>query len=201
MPPCVIIIIMITYNMFTDDVKKDARKATAFDDMSGRNIVLIGMPGAGKSTIGVLLAKALKMPFTDTDLLIQQQENSYLQEIIDRSGIDEFLKIEEKVIMGLNVKKHVIATGGSVIYSDTAIRHLKACGVLVFLNTKLYQLERRLKNSATRGIAMKDGQTLAMLYDERMPLYKKYADLEIDCSKKHIESIVSEIKSHFLPVN
>ena len=167
--------------------------------MGKKNIVLIGMPGAGKSTVGVLLAKALKMPFIDTDLLIQQQENCYLQELIDARGINEFVKIEENVVLGLNVESHVIATGGSVIYSEAAVRHLKTTGVLVLLNARMYQLERRLKNASIRGIAMKNGQTLSALYMERMPLYKKYADLEIDCSKKHIESIVSEIKNKLLP--
>lgn len=157
------------------------------------NIVLIGMPGAGKSTAGVLLAKALKKPFIDTDLLIQKQENRYLQELLDTHGMEEFIKIEERIVLGIGETGHVIATGGSVIYSEAAMRHLKAHGIVVFLNTKMYQLERRLKNVETRGIAMKSGQTLEMLYKERTPLYKKYADIEIDCSKKHIETIVDEI--------
>jgi shikimate kinase len=165
--------------------------------MENKNIILTGMPGAGKSTVGVLLAKALKMPFTDTDLLIQQRENCYLQEIINTRGIHEFIKIEENIILGLDVKGHVIATGGSAVYSEAAMRHLKLDGVVVFLNTKVYQLERRLQNAGSRGIAMKEGQTLSALYRERLPLYKKYADLEIDCSKKHIEVIVTEIKNHF----
>lgn len=163
--------------------------------MGNKNIVLVGMPGAGKSTVGVLLAKALKMPFIDTDLLIQQQENCYLQELIDTRGLNEFIKIEENVVLGLDVENHIIATGGSVVYSEAAVLHLKASGFIVFLNTKVYQLERRLKNTSTRGIAMKNGQTLSTLYNERIPLYRKYADLEIDCSKKHIETIVLEIKN------
>lgn len=161
--------------------------------MKRSNIVLIGMPGAGKSTVGVLLAKALKKPFTDTDLLIQQRENSFLQEIIHSRGICEFIKAEEEVVLGLDVTGHIIATGGSVIYSDASISHLKSSGVLVFLNLKLYQLERRLKNIHTRGIAMKSGQSITDLYKERQPLYKKCADIEIDCSHKHIETIISEI--------
>jgi len=163
--------------------------------MNTKNIVLIGMPGSGKSTAGVLLAKAMKMPFIDTDLLIQKQENCYLQELINTHGINEFIKIEEKVILGIDAENTVIATGGSVVYSESAVRHLKSNGILVFLNSKIYQLERRLKNMQTRGIAMKSGQTLSGLYNERLPLYKKYADIEIDCSKKHIETIVSEIKN------
>jgi len=162
--------------------------------MEKSNIVLVGMPGAGKSTVGVLLAKSLKKPFMHTDLLIQQKEDSYLQEIINRKGPDAFIDIEEKTILGLNVEGHVIATGGSVIYSKLSVSRLKASGILVFLNLRLYLLERRLKNIKTRGIAMKSGQTLEDLYKERLPLYKKIADIEIDCSHKHIETIVEEIK-------
>lgn len=164
----------------------------------GRNLVLIGMPGAGKSTVGVLLAKTLKMPFTDTDILIQKQENSYLQELIEKHGIDGFIKIEENTVKSLDLRNHVIATGGSVVYSETAMAHLKAHGIIFFLNARLYQLERRLKNSRNRGIAMSPGQTLGSLYRERLPLYKKNADIEIDCSRKHIETIVSEISEKFL---
>lgn len=168
--------------------------------MENKNLVLIGMPGAGKSTVGVLLAKALMMPFVDTDLLIQRQENSFLQELIEKNGIGGFIKIEERIVMELDLKNHVIATGGSVIYSKPAIDHLKSGGVLIFLNSKIYQLERRLKNVQTRGIAMQPGQSVSDLYEERMPLYKKYADIEIDCSKKHIETIVAEIKEKFLNI-
>jgi shikimate kinase len=165
------------------------------EDRLNKNIILIGMPGAGKSTVGVLLAKAMKMPFIDTDLLIQQRENCYLQELIDSRGLEEFMKVEESVVLGLDAENHIIATGGSVIYSEAAIKHLKVSGVLVFLHTKMYQLERRLKNAHTRGIAMKNGQTLSALYNERLPLYRKCMDIEIDCSKKHIETIVEEIKN------
>lgn len=168
--------------------------------MKTMNIVLIGMPGSGKSTVGVLLAKAMKMPFIDTDLLIQKQENCYLQELINARGINEFIKIEENVILGLDAENTVIATGGSAVYSESSIRHLKSNGILVFLNSKIYQLERRLKNMQTRGIAIKSGQTLSHLYNERLPLYKKYADIEIDCSKKHIETIVSEIKANCINI-
>jgi shikimate kinase len=107
--------------------------------------------------------------------------------------LDGFIEIEESIVLGLDVESHVIATGGSVIYSEAAMRHLKAHGIVVFLNTKMYQLERRLKNAKTRGIAMKNGQTLQMLFGERTPLYRKYADIDIDCAKKHIEAIVTEI--------
>ncbi|HOA54665.1 MAG: shikimate kinase [Acetivibrionales bacterium] len=162
-----------------------------------KNLVLIGMPGAGKSTVGVLLAKALKMPFTDTDILIQRQENSYLQELIEKHGIEGFIRIEENTVKSLDLRSHVIATGGSVVYSGPAMDHLKSHGIIFFLNARMYQLERRLKNARTRGIAMLPGQTLRSLYNERLPLYRKYADVEIDCSRKHIETIVSEIGEKF----
>lgn len=162
------------------------------------NLVLIGMPGAGKSTVGVLLAKALKMPFVDTDLLIQRHENCYLQELIEKQGIDGFIRTEERIVTELDLTDHVIATGGSVIYSRPAVDHLKAGGILFFLNCRMYQLERRLRNIKTRGIAMQPGQTVEDLYRERMPLYKKYADVEIDCSRKHIETIVTEIKEKYI---
>ncbi|MGE5614122.1 MAG: shikimate kinase [Bacillota bacterium] len=161
--------------------------------MMNRNVVLIGMPGAGKSTVGLLLAKALGMPFIDTDQLIRDQEKSSLQELIDKKGLDEFIRIEEKVILNLNVENHVIATGGSAVYSEAAVCHLKSGGILVFLNAKPYQLTRRVKNTGSRGIAMKRGQTLESLYRERLPLYRKYADIEINCSGKHINTITSEI--------
>jgi len=167
-------------------------------DRFSKNVVLIGMPGAGKSTVGVLLAKAMKMPFIDTDLLIQERHGHFLQELVDMHGFDEFIKIEESVILSLDVKNHIISTGGSVVYSEAAMNHLKASGVVVFLNARLYQLERRLKNMHRRGIAMKGNRTLASLYRERLPLYEKYADISIDCSKKHIETIVSEIKNNLV---
>jgi shikimate kinase len=157
------------------------------------NIVLIGMPGAGKSTIGVILAKQLKKPFIDTDLLIQQRENRYLQDIINDDGLEAFFKIEEEVILGLEADNHIIATGGSVIYSEPAIMKLKENGILVYLNLKLYQLETRIKNISTRGVAMSSGQTLKDIYGDRTPLYKKYADIEIDCSRKHMDIIIKEI--------
>ena len=158
------------------------------------NIILTGMPGAGKSTIGVILAKAVKKPFIDTDLLVQQQENRYLQDIINNDGLEAFIKIEEGIIFGINVENHIIATGGSVIYSKASMEHLKRDGIIVYLNLKLFQIQRRIKNINTRGIALKNGQSLKSLYEERIPLYKSYADIVIDCSHKHIENIVDEIK-------
>lgn len=161
--------------------------------MINRNVVLIGMPGAGKSTVGPMLAKALKMPFIDTDQLIRSQEKSSLQELISKKGMDGFIRIEEKVILNLKVENHIIATGGSAVYSEAAINHLKSGGTVIFLNAKPYQLARRIKNVGKRGIAIKSGQTLEELYRERLPLYRKYSDIEINCAGKHINAIISDI--------
>lgn len=160
--------------------------------MYKNNIILIGMPGAGKSTIGVLLAKALKKPFIDTDLIIQEKQNRYLQEIIDADGIDKFLSIEKSTILDLTARNHLIATGGSAVYSEEALLHLK--GKVVYLKLGLEEIERRIINIKSRGIALKPGESLAELYNERVPLYEKYADIIVDCSGKDVEEVVNEIK-------
>ncbi|HOP99521.1 MAG TPA: shikimate kinase [Acetivibrio clariflavus] len=162
--------------------------------MNKSNIVLIGMPGAGKSTVGVVLAKAMGKPFIDTDLLIQQKQDMLLQEIIDKHGINKFLYIEEKVVMDLDVKDHVIATGGSVIYSDLALNHLKKDSKIVYLKLSFDELMIRLKDFKGRGIAMEKNRSLLDVYNERVPLYEKHADITIVCSNKTIEDIVFEIK-------
>jgi shikimate kinase len=161
------------------------------------NIVLIGMPGAGKSTVGVLLAKALKVPFIDTDLIIQQSQDRYLQEIIVTEGLRRFLEIEEATILGLFVQKHVIATGGSVVYIDKSMNYLSSSGVIVYIRTDFDEIERRINNISTRGIAMESGQTLQGLYLERVPLYEKYADMVIESNKGNIEEVVGKIKTMF----
>ncbi|MGG1633436.1 shikimate kinase [Paenibacillus sp. NRS-1760] len=157
------------------------------------NIVLIGMSGAGKSTLGVLLAKALGMDFIDTDLVIQQQEGRLLQEIIDHDGIDKFMEIEEKIVSELKLKNCVISTGGSVIYSNKAMKALKQFGHTVYLHVPYEEIQRRLINITTRGIVMKKGNSLKDVYEERVPLYMKYSDKTFDCSNKDIEHCVSEI--------
>jgi shikimate kinase len=166
--------------------------------MEKTNIVLIGMPGAGKSTIGVLLAKTMGMPFIDTDLLIQQQERRLLQDIINNTGIQSFLALEERAIMGLNVESHIIATGGSVIYSDAAVGHLKSQGVLFYLKHEYEEIEERIQNITTRGIVLNPGQQLSDIYKERLPLYEKHSDITIDCSHKHIETVIAKIKQKFM---
>ncbi|WP_225446429.1 shikimate kinase [Paenibacillus rhizovicinus] len=158
-----------------------------------RNIVLVGMSGAGKSTLGVLLAKALGMDFVDTDLVIQQQEGRLLQAIIDQDGIEAFMAVEESVVSALQVNDCIIATGGSVIYSEKAMHALRQGGQIVYLHVSYEEIMRRLGNVATRGIVMKNGHTLQDVYEERVPLYRQYSDVTIDCAKKEIEQCVREI--------
>ncbi|NLW73838.1 MAG: shikimate kinase [Clostridiales bacterium] len=157
------------------------------------NIVLIGMSGAGKSTLGVLLAKALGMDFIDTDILIQQRESRLLQQIIDEDGIDRFLEIEEATILKLDIKNCVVATGGSVIYSDTAMRALKKQGVAVYLYVGFEEIRRRLADIKTRGIVMHGSASLYDIYTERLPLYEKYGDIKVDCTSRRVEESVEQL--------
>ncbi len=161
--------------------------------MQGKNIVLIGMPGAGKSTVGVLVAKALGMSFLDTDLLIQEREGRLLQDIIDRDGVDKFLKIEEQVILDIESINCVIATGGSVIYSNISIKHLKKNGKLLYLKLGYDEIKQRINNMSSRGIAIGKGQKLIDLFTERVALYEKNADIIVNCSGTTIEDVVSMI--------
>jgi shikimate kinase len=158
-----------------------------------KNIILIGMPGAGKSTVGVILAKTLGMHFIDTDIVIQEQAGRLLQEMIDDVGPEAFLKIEERTILSLKGTNAVIATGGSVVFSERAMHHLKTCGVAVYLDISFEEMVRRLNNITTRGIVLHAGESLHDMYNGRVPLYRKYADLTIDCSDAHFEHIVKKI--------
>lgn len=157
------------------------------------NIILIGMPGAGKSTVGVVLAKALGYNFVDSDLVIQKETGKRLFEIIDEVGIDEFLNIENRINAGLSVEQSVVATGGSVIYGEEAMEHLKSIGTVVYLKTDYESLEKRLGNLLKRGVAIRSGNTLLDLYNERVPLYEKYADITIDTKNKGIREVVEAI--------
>lgn len=164
-----------------------------FDSSGKENIVLIGMPGSGKSTSGVLLAKSLGLSFLDTDLLIQQQEGMLLQEIADTAGFSGFVEIEEKVISRLQATNCVISTGGSAVYGEKSMAHLKNIGILVFLDVSFPEIMRRIQNISARGIALKEGQSLENLYEERRPLYEKYADMTVTGDDKTIEELVTEI--------
>ena len=159
------------------------------------NIVLIGMPGVGKSTVGVVLAKKMGYRFIDSDLLIQEEENALLHQIIEEKGIDGFNKIEEKVNAAIQVENAIIATGGSVVYGQKAMEHLKQIGTVIYLELPLEELKERLGDLHQRGVSMREGQTLEKLYQERRPLYEKYADMVINCDKKQIREIVEEISS------
>ncbi len=160
---------------------------------SDENVILIGMPGAGKSTVGVLLAKALSRDFIDTDLVIQARAGRRLQEILDSEGLEAFRAIEESAVLSLAPRGCVVATGGSVVYSEAAMRHLKRRGVAVYLALPVEALRARLANLATRGVAMAPGLTLESLFEEREPLYRRHADATVDCRGLDHERVVEAV--------
>ncbi len=162
--------------------------------MSTKNIILIGMPASGKSTAGVLLAKTVGYGFIDTDLLIQNEQKSLLCDIIAAKGAEEFIKIEETVLSDLWAERCVVATGGSAVYGERAMRHLQEIGTVVYLKLGEKTIEKRLKNIVLRGVVMRrSGETVADLYAERVPLYEKYADITVDCEGKDAEQTVHAI--------
>lgn len=158
------------------------------------NIVLIGMPGSGKSTIGVILAKRLGYDFVDTDTLISDREKTTLQDIIDKKGVSGFLEIEGIVGKELQVDNTVIATGGSMVFSNDAMKNLLNNSKCVFIDVPLPEIKRRVKNIDTRGIAMEKDDTLDTLYEKRMPKYREYADITVEVKQNSkIENVVSKI--------
>lgn len=157
------------------------------------NISLIGMPGAGKSTTGIVLAKTIGYSFVDTDVLIQNQEKRLLQDIIANDGMNPFLKIESKVITSWNYEKCVIATGGSAVLSDSTMAFLSDISTVVYLKLNLDELIKRIDNIHTRGIVMSEKQTLHDVYEIREPVYEQYADLIIDCNNKDLEDVIENI--------
>ena len=166
-----------------------------------KNLTLIGMPGAGKSTIGILLAKDLSLNFLDTDVLIQVREGRSLQKIMEAGGHLYLRQIEEEVICGLEPQKHVIATGGSVVYSEPAMRHLHELSTVIFLRVSYLEILRRIHNFATRGIAKAPGQSFEELFAERQALYERHGDITIACDGRSQENIVEDIAAAVCPTN
>lgn len=154
------------------------------------NIILIGMPGVGKSTIGVILAKVLGYTFLDTDLVIQQREGKLLREIIAEAGTDGFLEIEDRINSGIHAERAVIATGGSAVYGERAMEHFQKIGTIVYLHVSYPILEKRLHDIKGRGVVLREGQNLRDLYAERTPLYESYADIVIEEEQKDVEETV-----------
>ncbi len=157
------------------------------------NIILIGMPGAGKSTVGVVVAKRLGFRFVDSDLVIQETYGKLLHELIEEFGVEGFWKLENKVNASLLAERSVIATGGSVCHEPEAMKHLGEIGIIVYLRLSYDSLKERLGDLGARGVTLLPGQTLADLYRERIPLYEKYADITVDCEGKQLREIAVEI--------
>lgn len=163
--------------------------------MARDNIILIGMAGVGKSTVGVLLARALRKDFVDTDILIQNGEGGRLQEILDAQGGDAFLDIEQRYVLALRPSNSVVSTGGSVVHSPAAMAHLKSLGMLVLLEAPLETLRARVHNADPRGLVMQGARTFEELYELRRPLYRGYADAVIDCAGRTHDEVVDAILS------
>lgn len=158
-----------------------------------KNIVLIGMPAVGKSTVGVVVAKRLGYEFIDTDLLIQKQEKRLLKEIIEEEGIEGFLKIENQVNQEVDAERSVISPGGSVVYCKEAMEHYKKIGTIVYLRASFETIAGRIQNAKNRGVVLKEGQTLEMLYAERVELFEKYADITVDEEGKDLGETIESV--------
>ena len=164
--------------------------------MNKKNIVLIGMPGVGKSSAGVVLAKVLGYKFADSDLIIQEKTGMLLKEIINEKGIEGFIETENNVNKAIDVENTVIATGGSVIYGEEAMEHLKEIGTIVYLKASYEDINARLGDLKGRGVVVKEGQNLRELYDEREPLYEKYADIIVEETGQSIRETVLMIEKN-----
>lgn len=158
-----------------------------------KNIIFIGMPAAGKSTVGVIVAKRLGYRFIDTDILIQEQEGKLLKEIIAEKGIEGFLEIEDRVNAGVDAEHSVIAPGGSVVYCENAMKHYKEIGTVVYLQISFDIINHRLRNARNRGVVLKDGQTFRELYEERAALFEKYADVTVCEDGMSLEETVDRV--------
>ena len=165
------------------------------DKKRGDNLILIGLPTSGKSTVGVILAKALGYEFPDIDLLIQNKEGKQLSKIMEEKGVDGFLSLEEEVTCSLSCSRTVIAPGGSVIYGEKAMEHLCSLGRVIYLQMDFDMLTERLHDARNRGVALREGQTLESLYEERVPLYEKYADIVVNERGHALEDMVVLIVS------
>lgn len=159
------------------------------------NIILIGMPGAGKSTLGIVLAKIMNYDFVDADLVIQQQCDKTLERIIDACGPEGFIEVENQVLIGMTAEHTVIATGGSAVYSDEAMQHLGSIGRVVYLKISYDELRGRLADLSERGVVMKGGRGMSLreLYDERKPLYERYADITVDVDDLSITAAARKV--------
>ena len=162
--------------------------------MNKNNVTLIGMPGAGKSTVGVLLAKRLAYSFVDVDIVIQEKEGRLLKDIIAEQGMDGFMEVENRINAELDVRRSVIAPGGSVIFGKEAMEHYKEISQIVYLKLGYREVERRIGNVVDRGVVLKEGQTLRDLYNERVPYYEKYADITVDETGKTLGKVVDELR-------
>ena len=189
------------WQIYEESMKESKRKINKIkrlerqrqEQMKKDNIVLIGMPGVGKSTVGVILAKILGYQFVDADLVIQKEEGKLLKDIIAEKGTDGFIQVENRVNSNLQVHESVVATGGSVVYGTEAMEHLCEIGTVVYLKQSLRKLERRLRNIKNRGVVLRPGQTFKDLYRDRTVLYEKYADIIVDESNLNVEQTVEAV--------
>ena len=157
------------------------------------NLILIGMPASGKSTVGVLAAKVLGLDFADTDLLLQKQEGRRLHEILSRAGAAGFLDLEDRLLGSLMLTESVVSTGGSAVYHRHGMENLKRLGPVVWIDVSYSEIERRLGDIATRGVVLAPGQTLCDLYNERRPLYEKWADHRLEAGREELETTVGKL--------
>lgn len=169
--------------------------------MSVDNVILIGMPGSGKSTVGVLLAKRLALGFTDTDLIIQQETGRTLQTLVEVDGYESLRRAEAQVLLALNVRGHVISTGGSAVYSDAAMAHLAASGIVVFLDIPLAEVKRRIGDCSSRGISQRPDQSLDDLFRERFELYSRYSQLKIPADLQTADHVCEAVIARLTPLN